>query len=233
MKISFKTNKYSLTGATIFSNGTATTPVTATVKLMNGKVHDYVAVALKSSSFVKWDAATGKWINASDKENGTALTDDQLFAAAGIPVTAKIDVKAVDTKKIAKAKSLNVTLSTKAYDGENGNGYVQNEANGYYQVDVPYSIAIGGSDISSETGKAMKVNLTNKAGTDQNKVNGEDLVKVEKASDWDGNPVIRLQVSKKALVALTDTPKAQKPITGYGKKLKVPVVVQYLSLIHI
>ncbi len=273
VKISFKTNKYSLTGATIFSNGTATTPVTATVKLMNGKVHDYVAVAAvadggnfaaatnaisfneegdivitsnaasiapgkynvkllvvpQSSSFVKWDAATGKWINASDKENGTALTDDQLFAAAGIPVTAKIDVKAVDTKKIAKAKSLNVTLSTKAYDEENGNGYVQNEANGYYQVDVPYSIAIGGSDISSETGKAMKVNLTNKAGTDQNKVNGEDLVKVEKASDWDGNPVIRLQVSKKALVALTDTPKAQKPITGYGKKLKVPVVVQYTN----
>ena len=75
----------------------------------------------------------------------------------------------------------------------------------------------------------MKVNLTNKAGDNLNKVAGEDLVKVEKASGWDGNSVIRLQVSKKALVALTDTPKAQKPITGYGKKLKVPVEVQYTN----
>ena len=273
VKISFKENKYSLTGATIFSNGTATTPVTATVKLMNGKLHDYVAVAAvkdggnfaaakdpisfnedgdivitsnaasiapgkykvelvvvpQGSGYVKWDWTAGKWIYANDKENGKVLTDEELFKVAGIPVTAKIDVKAVDTKKIAKAKSLNVTLSTKAYDEENGNGYVQDEANGYYQVDVPYSITISGSDISSETDKAMKVNLTNKAGDNLNKVAGEDLVKVEKASGWDGNSVIRLQVSKKALVALTDTPKAQKPITGYGKKLKVPVEVQYTN----
>ena len=301
IKISFKENKYSLTGATIFSNGTATTPVTATVKLMNGKNPDYIAkvwvdatddgkfigtgtdaitfdeesgdmilkskaaaiepgkydvkliVIPQSSSFVKWDDVNSKWIPANDKtENGTALTDADLVAKAGIPVTAKIEVKAVDTKSIAKAKNLNVTLSTKSCDVyENGDtgvityfgdGYVQATATtgGYYQVDVPYSIAIGGSDIAAAA-DSVKVNLTKKSGettVDQNKVTiaantTEDLVKATKAVSYDeeGNayPVIRLQVSKKALVALTNMPKADKPFTGYGKKLKVPVEIKYTN----
>lgn len=300
IKISFKENKYSLTGATIFSNGTATTPVTATVKLMNGKNLDYIAkvwvdatddgkfigtekdaitfdkesgdmilkskaaaiepgkyevkliVIPQSSSFVKWDDVNSNWIPANDKtENGTALTDADLVAKAGIPVTAKIEVKAVDTKSIAKAKNLNVTLSTKSCDVyENGDtgvityygdGYVQATATtgGYYQVDVPYSIAIGGSDIAAAA-DSVKVNLTKKSGettVDQNKVTiaantTEDLVKATKAVSYkDGNayPVIRLQVSKKALVALTNMPKTDKPFTGYGKKLKVPVEIKYTN----
>lgn len=291
VKISFKENKYSLTGATIFSNGTATTPVTATVRLMNGKVRDYAAlvavdatddgrfaaatnalsfndgdivitskaaaiepgkydvkliVVPQNSSFVKWDETTQKWVYANDKtENGKVLTEAELIAKAGIPVTAKIDVKAVDTKNIAKAKNLNVTLRTDdddIYVGPNdsyGNGYVQATPTkgGYYQVDVPYSIAINGSDIAA-TADSVKVNLTDKAGVDQNKITvaantTEDLVKAAKAvgNDDDGNeiPVIRLQVSKKALVALTNMPKADKPITGYGKKLKVPVEIKYTN----
>lgn len=293
VKISFKANKYSLTGATIFSNGTATTPVTATVRLMNGKVRDYAAlvavdatddgrfaaatnaisfkdgdivitskaaaiepgkydvkliVVPQSSSFVKWDETTQKWVYANDKtENGKVLTEAELIAKAGIPVTAKIDVKAVDTRSIAKAKNLNVTLSTKGCDANgldsyanySGNGYVQATptTGGYYLVDVPYSIAISGSDIAASA-DSVKVNLTNKAGVDQNKITvaantTEDLVKAAKAVgyDDDGNeiPVIRLQVSKKALVALTNMPRTDKPITGYGKKLKVPVEIKYTN----
>ncbi|MDE5940411.1 MAG: hypothetical protein K2H37_15200 [Lachnospiraceae bacterium] len=290
VKISFKANKYSLTGATIFSNGTATTPVTATVRLMNGKVRDYAAlvavdatddgrfaaatnalsfkdgdivitskaaaiepgkydvkliVVPQSSSFVKWDETTQKWVYANDKtENGKVLTEAELIAKAGIPVTAKIDVKAVDTRSIAKAKSLNVTLRTDDKDiiiwnnadnntsGIDGTGYVQATATtgGYYQVDVPYSIAAAGSDIAAD---GVKVNLT-KNEVDQNKVTvaestTEDLVKAVKAVTRDGEPVIRLQVSKKALVALTNMPRTDKPITGYGKKLKVPVEIKYTN----
>ena len=299
VKISFKANKYSVTGATIFSNGTATTPVTATVRLMNGKIRDYAAlvavdatddgrfaaatnaisfkdgdivitskaaaiepgkydvkliVVPQSSGFVTWvedqTPAGGHWVYANDKtENGKVLTDAELIAKAGIPVTAKIDVKAVDTRSIAKAKNLNVTLSTKSCEGwvdsntgavnYYGNGYVQATATtgGYYQVDVPYSIAIAGSDIAAAA-DSVKVNLTNKAGVDQNKITvaantTEDLVKAVKAVGYDEDnqkiPVIRLQVSKKALVALTNMQKADKPITGYGKKLKVPVEIKYTN----
>lgn len=306
VKISFKENKYSMTGATIFSNGTATTPVTATVKLMNGKLHEYAAlvgidvnddkafaktvgfvtdedspdygdilitsnaaavapgkydvkliVVPQNSGFITWvedeTPAGGHWVYANDKtENGKVLTEAELIAKAGIPVTAKVEVKAVDTKSIAKAKSLNVTLSTQsceAYMNESGtvnyigNGYVQPAtptASGYYQADVPYSIAINGSDIAGAA-DSVKVNLTKKTGettVDQNKITvaagvTEDLVKAVKAVSYDddGNeiPVIRLQVSKKALVALTNMKPADKPITGYGKKLKVPVEIKYTN----
>lgn len=303
VKISFKANtKYSLTGATIFSNGTATTPITATVRLMNGKNRAYIAkvwlaaaddgkfigvasaadaitfnddgdmviksqaaaiapgkyevkliVVTQDSGYLKWvedeTPAGGHWVVANDKaEGGTPLTDAQLVEKAGIPVTAKIDVKAVDTRSIAKAKSLNVTLSTKSCDTWNnngtptpyGNGYVQatSTASGYYQVDVPYSIATVGSDIAAD---GVKVNLTKKSGettVDQNKITvatgvTEDLVKATKAIGFDADdnpiPVIRLQVSKKALVALTAMKKADKPISGYGKKLKVPVEIKYTN----
>ena len=303
VKIAFKANtKYSLTGATIFSNGTATTPITATVRLMNGKNRAYIAkvwlaaaddgkfigatpaadaitfnddgdmviksqaaaiapgkyevkliVVTQDSGYLKWvedeTPAGGHWVVANDKaEGGTPLTDAQLVEKAGIPVTAKIDVKAVDTRSIAKAKSLNVTLSTKSCDTWNnngtptpyGNGYVQatSTASGYYQVDVPYSIATVGSDIAAD---GVKVNLTKKSGettVDQNKITvatgvTEDLVKATKAIGFDADdnpiPVIRLQVSKKALVALTAMKKADKPITGYGKKLKVPVEIKYTN----
>lgn len=303
VKIAFKANtKYSLTGATIFSNGTATTPITATVRLMNGKNRAYIAkvwlaaaddgkfigatpaadaitfnddgdmviksqaaaiapgkyevkliVVTQDSGYLKWvedeTPAGGHWVVANDKaEGGTPLTDAQLVEKAGIPVTAKIDVKAVDTRSIAKAKSLNVTLSTKSCDTWNnngtptpyGNGYVQatSTASGYYQVDVPYSIATVGSDIAAD---GVKVNLTKKSGettVDQNKITvatgvTEDLVKATKAIGFDADdnpiPVIRLQVSKKALVALTAMKPADKPITGYGKKLKVPVEIKYTN----
>lgn len=303
LKISFKANtKYSLTGATIFSNGTATTPITATVRLMNGKNRAYIAkvwraaaddgkfigatpaadaitfnddgdmviksqaaaiapgkyevkliVVTQDSGYLKWvedeTPAGGHWVVANDKaEGGTPLTDAQLVEKAGIPVTAKIDVKAVDTRSIAKAKSLNVTLSTQGCDTQiidgtptpYGNGYVQatSTASGYYQVDVPYSIATVGSDIAAD---GVKVNLTKKSGettVDQNKITvatgvTEDLVKATKAIGFDADdnpiPVIRLQVSKKALVALTAMKKADKPITGYGKKLKVPVEIKYTN----
>lgn len=303
LKISFKANtKYSLTGATIFSNGTATTPITATVRLMNGKNRAYIAkvwraaaddgkfigatpaadaitfnddgdmviksqaaaiapgkyevkliVVTQDSGYLKWvedeTPAGGHWVVANDKaEGGTPLTDAQLVEKAGIPVTAKIDVKAVDTRSIAKAKSLNVTLSTKSCDTWNnngtptpyGNGYVQatSTASGYYQVDVPYSIATVGSDIAAD---GVKVNLTKKSGettVDQNKITvatgvTEDLVKATKAIGFDADdnpiPVIRLQVSKKALVALTAMKPADKPITAYGKKLKVPVEIKYTN----
>lgn len=296
VKISFKANKYSLTGATIFSNGTATTPVTATVKLMNGKNRDYIAkvwldstndgrfidninnisfdektgdmilksktaaiepgkydvkliIIPQSSSFVKYDETTKTWIPANDKkENGVALSNEKLVEAAGIPVTAKIEVKAVDTKSIAKVKNLNVTLSTQSCNvienGDTGaityygNGYVQATptTGGYYQVDVPYSIAIAGSDIAAAA-DSVKVNLTKKTGettVDQNTANlPEALVKAAKAVGYDADdneiPVIRLQVSKKALVALTAMKPADKPITGYGKKLKVPVEIKYTN----
>lgn len=279
VKISFKANKYSLTGATIFSNGAANTPVTATVHLMNGKNLDYVALAWvdatddgrfiaagndwatisggdiilkskteaiapgkydvklivvpQSSSYVQWDSGSKKWIVAKDKVgvDGKDLTDAELVAKAGIPVTAKIEVKAVDTKSIAKVKSLNVTL--------NSNDYVQatSAASGYYYVDVPYSIAIGGSDIAAEAG-SVKVNLTNKAGENQNEVTvaantKEELVKASRVIVKDDHnndiPVIRLQVSKNALVTLSGMAKADKPITGYGKKLKVPVEIKYTN----
>lgn len=303
VKIAFKANtKYSLTGATIFSNGTATTPITATVRLMNGKNRAYIAkvwraaaddgkfigatpaadaitfnddgdmviksqaaaiapgkyevkliVVTQDSGYLKWvedeTPAGGHWVVANDKaEGGTPLTDAQLVEKAGIPVTAKIDVKAVDTRSIAKAKSLNVTLSTKSCDTWNnngtptpyGNGYVQatSTASGYYQVDVPYSIATVGSDIAAD---GVKVNLTKKSGettVDQNKITvatgvTEDLVKATKAIGFDADdnpiPVIRLQVSKKALVALTAMKPADKPITAYGKKLKVPVEIKYTN----
>ena len=282
IKISFKENKYSLSGAAVFSNGTTNQPVNATVQLMNGKLHDYAAMVAidatddgafaksvnfvndtenpanpdngdiiitsgttevaagkytvklivipQDSSYVTWDDVNKKWIPANDKlVDGKPLTDAELIAKAGIPVTAKIDVKAVDTAKAASVKNLKVTLTAKDYvQKDNAGAYV-----GKYVVDVPYTMIATGSDIAS-----VAVKLTDAAGADLNEVGAskDKLVTTEKltVTDEKGNDVnvIRLSVSKKALNLLNDevtANRAAKVVTNYGKTLKVPVVVKYTN----
>jgi len=282
IKISFKENKYSLSGAAVFSNGTTNQPVNATVQLMNGKLHDYAAMVAidatddgafaksvnfvndtenpanpdngdiiitsgttevaagkytvklivipQDSSYVTWDDVNKKWIPANDKlVDGKPLTDAELIAKAGIPVTAKIDVKAVDTAKAAGVKNLKVTLTAKDYvQKDNAGAYV-----GKYVVDVPYTMIATGSDIAS-----VAVKLTDAAGADLNEVGAskDKLVTTEKltVTDEKGNDVnvIRLSVSKKALNLLNDevtANRAAKVVTNYGKTLKVPVVVKYTN----
>lgn len=282
IKISFKENKYSLSGAAVFSNGTTNQPVNATVQLMNGKLHDYAAMVAidatddgafaksvnfvndtenpanpdngdiiitsgttevaagkytvklivipQDSSYVTWDDVNKKWIPANDKlVDGKPLTDAELIAKAGIPVTAKIDVKAVDTAKAAGVKNLKVTLTAKDYvQKDNAGAYV-----GKYVVDVPYTMIATGSDIAS-----VAVKLTDAAGADLNEVGAskDKLVTTEKltVTDEKGNDVnvIRLSVSKKALNLLNDEVTANrtaKVVTNYGKTLKVPVVVKYTN----
>ena len=277
VKVSFKAGKYSLTGATVFSNGATKAPVTATVKLMNGKLHEYAAlvaidatddksfvksvsfnevkgsedegdiiitsdttelapgkytvkliVVPQDSKYVKWDGAN--WIFVNDKvEGGKPLTQAELIAKAGIPVSAKIDVKAVDSKSAAKAKNLNVTLTAKDYVQKDDKGAYL----GKYVVDVPYTMIAGGADIASAA-----VNLKNAEGVDQNEIGTgkEKLVTAERLTvkDDDNNDVnvIRLSVSKKALNLLNDEvvkDARAKVLTNYGKKLKVPVTVKYTN----
>ncbi len=277
VKVSFKAGKYSLTGATVFSNGATKAPATATVKLMNGKSHEYAAlvgidvtddkgfaktvgfnevegsadegdivitsdtaelapgkytvkliVVPQDSKYVKWDGT--KWIYVNDKvEGGKPLTQAELIAKAGIPVSAKIDVKAVDSKNAVKAKNLSVTLTAKDYVQKDEKGAYL----GKYVVDVPYTMIADGADIASAA-----VNLKNAEGADQNEIGAdkEKLVTAERLTVKDEDnkdvDVIRLSVSKKALNLLNDevvkTPTA-KVLTNYGKKLKVPVTVKYTN----
>lgn len=286
VKISFKENKYSLTGASIFTNGKANTPVTATVSLMNGKNHEYAAmvaidktddggfigtgndaidfdengdIILKSkaaaiepkkydvklivvpmsSSYVTYDDAAGKWTWANKVGAGGTgtLTDAEMYAKAGIPVTAKIDVKALDAKKVIKIKNLNVTLNADNYvPAASGN------VMGDYVAYVPYEFVAGNTDIATAAG-SVKLVKDSKSNKDLNEIAGKTLITVD-AKDAnnsiivDGKPCIRIKVSKAVLQEQYEKTEANKKaaakdkaavVTTYGAKLKVPVEIAYTN----
>ncbi len=275
IKISFKTLKYTATGASVFEGKTAVSPV---VQIMNGKTpvkaafakldpesaKDFAAsaaataegtVAITSqattaagkydvkllvvpedSRYIKKDGQD-KWvfINKEDGASSKPLTEDELYAFA-VPVTAKIDVKPLDTKKVVNIKSLNVTLNTNSYTAENGNGYVLGDAGkmGNYVVDIPYTLVAGNTEIDAAA-DAVTVNLVDRDGKDLNVVGSDKTNTVVKASKQTvtvkgaAKNVIRLEVSKKALTDLSKMDSKDKPVTKYGGKLAVPVVIKYTN----
>lgn len=277
IKISFKTLKYTVTGASVFATQTAATPV---VQVMNGKVPVKAAFATidgtsefakevkvqedgtllitsntpipapgkydvnllvvpEDSRYIVSDGKDG-WIFINKGEGATAdpLNEDALYKDGyAVPVTAKIEVKALDTKKVVNIKSTNVTLNTGLFDEvENGNGYKLGEAGktGSYVVDIPYTFVAGNTAIG-DTATDVAVELKDKDGKNLNEIGADKelLVKASKQSveleDGTFKQVIRLEVSKKALVALSAMSAADKPITVYGKKLTVPVVLKYTN----
>lgn len=213
---------------------TSNTPVPAA-----GKYDVNLLVVPEDSRYIVSDGKGGwTFINKGEGATADPLNEDALYKDGyAVPVTAKIEVKALDTKKVVNIKSTNVTLNTGLFDEvENGNGYKLGEAGktGSYVVDIPYTFVAGNTAIG-DTATDVAVELKDKDGKNLNEIGADKelLVKASKQSveleDGTFKQVIRLEVSKKALVALSAMSAADKPITVYGKKLTVPVVLKYTN----
>lgn len=213
---------------------TSNTPVPAA-----GKYDVNLLVVPEDSRYIVSDGKGGwTFINKGEGATADPLNEDALYKDGyAVPVTAKIEVKALDTKKVVNIKSTNVTLNTGLFDEvENGNGYKLGEAGktGSYVVDIPYTFVAGNTAIG-DTVTDVAVELKDKDGKNLNEIGADKelLVKASKQSveleDGTFKQVIRLEVSKKALVALSAMSAADKPITVYGKKLTVPVVLKYTN----
>lgn len=213
---------------------TSNTPVPAA-----GKYDVNLLVVPEDSRYIVSDGKGGwTFINKGEGATADPLNEDALYKDGyAVPVTAKIEVKALDTKKVVNIKSTNVTLNTGLFDEEkNGNGYKLGDAGktGSYVVDIPYTFVAGNTAIG-DTATDVAVELKDKDGKNLNEIGADKelLVKASKQSvalkDGTSKQVIRLEVSKKALVALSAMSAADKPITVYGKKLTVPVVLKYTN----
>lgn len=213
---------------------TSNTPVPAA-----GKYDVNLLVVPEDSRYIVSDGKGGwTFINKGEGATADPLNENALYEGGyAVPVTAKIEVKALDTKKVVNIKSTNVTLNTGLFDAvENGNGYKLGEAGktGSYVVDIPYTFVAGNTAIG-DTATDVAVELKDKDGKNLNEIGADKelLVKASKQSvklkDGTFKQVIRLEVSKKALVALSAMSAADKPITVYGKKLTVPVVLKYTN----
>ncbi len=162
-------------------------------------------------------------------EKGAAKVKD-LVATYGVPVTLKVTVKELGAAKMISA-NMKVSLSSAAYTEKNGNGYVQAASGkGNYVVNIPYTIAADNGALASKDPVAVKLE-GNEIGSGKDKMtlvtasakvvdkyNGNDVVGTQN--------VIQLTVSKQAIEYYSGLAKKDKPITGWGKKLKVPVTVQ-------
>ncbi len=213
---------------------TSNTPVPAA-----GKYDVNLLVVPEDSRYIVSDGKGGwTFINKGEGATADPLNEDALYKDGyAVPVTAKIEVKALDTKKVVNIKCTNVTLNTGLFDAvENGNGYKLGEAGktGSYVVDIPYTFVAGNTAIG-DTATDVAVELKDKDGKNLNEIGADKelLVKASKQSvgleDGTFKQVIRLEVSKKALVALSAMSAKDKPITVYGKKLTVPVVLKYTN----
>lgn len=220
---------------TVTADGTllikSNTPVPAA-----GKYDVNLLVVPEDSRYIRRNAISGAWerIDKGETTTVTPLTEDELYGYA-VPVTSKIEVKALDNKKVVDIKSTKVTLNTGLYTAKNGNGYKLGDAGktGSYLVDIPYTFVAGNTEIGAAA-TDVAVELKDKDGKNLNEIGSdkEQLVKASKQTvtvDGKSKQVIRLEVSKKALLALTAMPSKDKPLTAYGKSLTVPVVLKYTN----
>ncbi len=196
------------------------------------KKHDVVMrVVPADSGFVQtvaWDEAKKEWnVTYVNKEGTTAYDKAELIANYGVKVTAKIDVKAVDMKKVLKT-NLKVTLGADNYVMAATQGKT-----GDYVAYVPYDFVAGNTEIA--TAVLAKV----KDDKDLNEIAGKTLitVAVKDGDKWinddDGNQCIRISVSKEVLkeqaVKYAEDKRAADVVTNYGAKLNVPVTLTYTN----
>ncbi len=196
------------------------------------KKHDVVMrVVPADSGFVQtaaWNDAEKKWnVTYVNKEGTTAYDEAELIANYGVKVTAKIDVKAVDAKKVLKT-NLKVTLGADNYVRAATQGKT-----GDYVAYVPYDFVAGNTEIA--TAVLAKV----KDDKDLNEIAGKTLitVAVKDGDKWitddDGNQCIRISVSKEVLkeqaVKYAEDKRAADVVTNYGAKLNVPVTLTYTN----
>ncbi len=196
------------------------------------KKHDVVMrVVPADSGFVQtatWDEAKKEWnVTYVNKEGTTAYDKAELIANYGVKVTAKIDVKAVDAKKVLKT-NLKVTLGADNYVRAATQGKT-----GEYVAYVPYDFVAGNTEIA--TAVLAKV----KDDKDLNEIAGKTLitVAVKDGDKWinddDGNQCIRISVSKEVLkeqaVKYAEDKRAADVVTNYGAKLNVPVTLTYTN----
>ena len=196
------------------------------------KKHDVVMrVVPADSGFVQtaaWNDAEKKWnVTYVNKEGTTAYDEAELIANYGVKVTAKIDVKAVDMKKVLKT-NLKVTLGADNYVMAATQGKT-----GDYVAYVPYDFVAGNTEIA--TAVLAKV----KDDKDLNEIAGKTLitVAVKDGDKWinddDGNQCIRISVSKEVLkeqaVKYAEDKRAADVVTNYGAKLNVPVTLTYTN----
>lgn len=272
--VSFKENKYSVTGASVFPPKD-NAPITVSVSLMNGKTkvpvvaaaldttdsksfaasakagrsaieitsnataeakkHDVVLkVVPANSGYIKtatWNSTTNKWDLTYVSKDGTAnyASEEELIAACGVTVTAKIEVKATDAKKVLKTKNLNVALNADNYVEAATRGNM-----GEYVAYVPYEFVAGNTDIS-----AVALAKDAKSGKDLNEVATKTLVTVAAKDgnfpiyDNNGNHCIKISINKAVLKEQAEkyaaNKKAADVVTNYGAKLKVPVTFTYTN----
>ncbi len=196
------------------------------------KKHDVVMrVVPVDSGFVQtavWDNAQNKWnVAYVNKEGTTAYNEAELIAKYGVKVIAKIDVKAVDAKKVLKT-NLKVTLGADNYERAATPGKM-----GEYVAYVPYDFVAGNTEI------ATAVLAKDKDNKDLNEIAGKTLITVaaKDGTDWitddDGNQCIKISVSKEVLkeqaVKYADDKRAADVVTNYGAKLNVPVTLTYTN----
>lgn len=158
----------------------------------------------------------------------------------GVPVTLKLEVKDLaDTKMINVGKNLKYSLSSLAYNGyeyeydgvdyyKTGNGYqigAKGES-GYYQVDVPYTLAAANAKLTANTSKEtyVKVDLDEKLIKPDSKKPA--LIQADTVFSNGNKGVLQIRVAKQFIETCDKMAKKDKPLTGWNKKLVVPVSIQ-------
>ena len=231
VRISSEDNKNFATKAEVCKTDNTKITLTSKNPIASEKYEVKLDVIPKDSVF----AYTEKML-ASGEKGAKALTEKEIFDSYSVPATLKIEVKALDSKKITTVKGTSFVLSSKTYTEKNGNGYVQaaTTGTGSYQVDVPYTL--GGSNLylsEKAADKAVTVGLEgNDVTIDEKAKKTEPLVTATVAEvtvNGETKDVIRLNVSKKALNTLhaaVVADKRAKVVADFGKKVSVPLTIQ-------
>ena len=162
---------------------------------------------------------------------------DKVTLTYGVPVTLKLEVKDLaDAKMIDVGKNTKYSLKSLAYDGYEdvdkyvtGNGYQIAEKKGdpgYYQVDVPYTLAATNAKLANNTSKDTYV----KVDLDETLIKPDSkkpaLIQAEIVYDNGDKGVLQIRVAKQFIETCDKMDKKDKPLTGWNKKLTVPVSIQ-------